>query len=120
MSLELVLVVPLVLTMMMVIMQLAVIYHANNVVEAAAREGLSAARTESGTAEDGRAAALQFIGEAADNFLSSESAQVDRPLDGDQAEVTVRAQAISLLPGVNFEVEGRAVGPIERFRDADE
>jgi Flp pilus assembly protein TadG len=114
-SLELVVVFPVVLLIIFGVVQGALYYHARNVALAAAQEGARAAGAEHGTEAAGGAAAWSFLTQAG-------GAQVMTQLDvtphrtATAATVTVTGRAISVLPGIpGFTVTQTADRPVERF-----
>lgn len=97
------------------LIQGALYYHARDVALAAAADGLTAARTRGGSAEEGRRAAESFLQRAGgDDVLPQASVQAQRTAA--TAEVTVTGRSLSLLPGVSgWSIEQTASGPVERF-----
>jgi Flp pilus assembly protein TadG len=114
-TLEIVVLFPAVLLATFGLVQGALYYHARDVALAAATDGLTAARSRSGTAEEGRNVALTFLRRAGgDDVLPASLVTSDRT--GTTAKVTVSGHALSLVPGVpGWDVEQTASGPVERF-----
>lgn len=114
-SLELVVVFPVVILIIFGVIQGALYYHARSVALAAAQEGLRAARAETGTAPAGGQAAQQFLTAAGGSSVMT-GATVTPTRTATDASVTVRGQALSVLPGIpGLPVTQTAAGPIERF-----
>jgi Flp pilus assembly protein TadG len=114
-TLELVIATPLLLLLVALVLQLGVLYHAQNVVTAAAQAGLAQGRTETGTADAAKSDALEFIAAAAPDFITKPSAKAE--LDDDRLTVEVAGDAYAILPGLKLHVAGRASAPRERFDD---
>ncbi len=113
-AVELVLLTPLLMICVLVVVQFALWQHARQVLLAAAQEGARAARAQGGTAEDGRARAVELIEQIGPDLVASPSVTVDRGLD--IVSVRVRAQAVNIVPGLPLRVTATSAGPVERFR----
>jgi Flp pilus assembly protein TadG len=114
-TLEIVVLFPAVLLATFGLVQGALYYHARDVALAAATDGLTAARSRSGNAEEGRRAALTFLRRAGGDDVLPASAVTARRTPT-TATVIVSGQALSLVPGVpGWSVEQTASGPVERF-----
>jgi Flp pilus assembly protein TadG len=114
-TLEIVVLFPAVLLATFGLVQGALYYHARDVALAAATDGLTAARSRTGTAEEGRNAALTFLRRAGgDHVLPASLVKSERTVT--TAKLTVSGHALSLVPGVpGWDVEQTASGPVERF-----
>jgi Flp pilus assembly protein TadG len=114
-TLEIVVLFPAVLLATFGLVQGALYYHARDIALAAATDGLTAARTRGGTAEEGRRAALTFLRRAGgDRVLPASAVTSERTAT--TARLTVSGHALSLVPGVpGWAVEQTASGPVERF-----
>jgi hypothetical protein len=119
-TLEIVVLFPAVLLATFGLVQGALYYHARDIALAAANDGLSAARSRGGSAEDGRRAAVAFLGRAGgDDVLPASVVRAERTAG--TATVTVTGHALSLVPGVpGWTVQQTASGPVERFTRAGE
>lgn len=96
----------------------ALVFHGRSVVAAAAQDGLAAAQIETGTADDGHAAALGTL--SLSPRLGGPNVQVTLGNGGDTITVRVRARVTStLLPFFN-DVSAVVSGPKERFYDQTE
>jgi Flp pilus assembly protein TadG len=112
-TVETVLIFPVLLVMLMLVVQFALAAHADHTVTAAAQEASVAAQREGGTDEDAVAAATEVIGNA--DLLREVDITVAS--DPDSVEVTVRAKVDSVVPGFPaMNVTGKSAGPRERFR----
>jgi Flp pilus assembly protein TadG len=112
-TLQLVAVFPAFLLIVLLVVQAALIWHARNIAEAAAQEGLRSARLFDGSRSAGQVTARSFLEQTSGDLLSAPSITVER--DDRRARVEVRGQALSLLPGIRPQVEAVAAGPVERF-----
>lgn len=108
---ELVLLMPAVLLAVLVSVQVALFFHARQVVEAAAQEGLEAAQAEAATADVGRVEAESFLGDAG----GIREAVVAVTRTASEVVVQVRGAAPNVLPFSVWTVEASATGPVERF-----
>jgi hypothetical protein len=105
---------PVCLALVLLVVQTALVFHARDIAQAAAQEGLRQARLYDGTADAGRHRAEGFlIQTGGDDLLTNTKVTVSR--DDESARVEVRGQALSLLPGLRPAVAAVAAGPVERF-----
>lgn len=102
---------PALLVWIMLIVQYGLWYHAKQVADAAAAEGLDAAQVPDGSIEGGEAATRSFLASAG----NLEGVAVDIERGTDEVTVEVRGRAPSLVPGFEWGVAARAVGVVERF-----
>src|SRR4051812_2878396 len=119
-TLEIVVLLPAVLLATFGLVQGALYYHARDVALAAATDGLTAARARSGSADDGRRAALTFLHRAGgDDVLPGSAVDSDRTATA--ATVIVTGHAVSVVPGVpGWAISQTARGPVERFTQPGE
>lgn len=110
---ELVVATPLLLLILMVIVQAALVLHAQHVADAAAVRAVTAARVEGGTAADGRAAADALLDRIGRGVLPDAEVTVDRR--SDRVRVQVSGTARRLIPGLTLRVRSTADAPVERF-----
>ncbi len=110
---EMVLTVPVLMLFILTIIQFGLWYHANHVAEAAAQEGVRAARVESGSAEAGRAQAAELMADSAGSLVEATTVSAWRA-DG-SARVEVTGTLRSLMPGLSLPIRASAESPIERF-----
>jgi Flp pilus assembly protein TadG len=108
---ETVVVIPVVMLLVLLIVQFAVWQHALHVAQAAAAQGLAAARVQDGTAADGRTAAEAVLDRAGRGPLVNPAVSVDR--GAATVTVTVDATAEQVVPGLRLPVHARAVGAAE-------
>ncbi len=116
MTLELVIIFPVVLLIISGGITAALFFHARNVAQAAAQEGLRDATAVNGSGEQGEQRARQFLNDAGGNDILRD-VTVTRSVGANWATVTVEGRSLTLLPGVTFHVEQSATGPVERFTD---
>ena len=110
---ETVIVVPALLLLIMIVIQFGLWYHAQHVVQAAAQEGVRAARAEGATAGDGHDRALAFITQVGGN--SVRGAEVTSERSRDVVTVRVAGEAPAVVPGLRLGVRAAAASPVEEF-----
>ena len=110
---ETVIVVPALLLLIMVVMQFGLWYHAQHVVQAAAQEGVRAARAEGATDADGLDRAMAFVAQVGGDSVSGAEVTSDRSLDAVTVRVSGKAPAV--VPGLRLVVRAAAVSPLEEF-----
>ena len=115
MTLEAVLLLPVVLVTIMAVVQVALFAHASGLADAAAREGARALRL-SGDREIGRERATTFLERHGAEIVLDPAVEAESR--GGTASVEVSGHAVTLLPGVSFPVRGHSSGPVERFSPA--
>jgi len=114
-SLEAVLLMPVLVVTLLAIVQTALFAHASGLAEAAAREGTRTARL-TGDPGAGR--------QRASDFLAAHGAQVvldpvvDASAAGGVASVRVSGRAVSLLPMFVLPIAASSSGPVEVFTPA--
>lgn len=104
---------PALLFLLMLIVQFGLMFHARNVAEQAAQEGVAAARRFDGTAEEGRANALQLLAALGDGTLKDRDVRASRT--SGTASVTVTGTVVAVVPGLSLTVTERASGPVETY-----
>ena len=117
-TVEAVLATPVLLLLILLVVQFGLWYHASHTAEAAAQEGVRAARMERATAADGQQRAEAFMADAAPTLV--DNVTVDATRDGDTARVEVSGTVHSLIPGLELTVHAEAESPVERFRAENE
>lgn len=111
---EMVLVVPVLLVLITLVVQFALWYHATNVADAAADEGVRAARVRGGTAEAGQISTENFLSQTGPTIVVTPEVFVSR--DADRARVEVHGRVVSVVPGIWLPVDAVAESPLEEFR----
>jgi Flp pilus assembly protein TadG len=104
---------PLLLLMLLAIVQFALWSHATHIAQAAASQGLAAARAQDGTAATGSASAQQMLDQLARGPLTGASVHTDRTPTS--ASVRITGTTSSVIGFLNLPVHAEAVGPVERF-----
>lgn len=112
-TLEAVVVIPVVIIMTMISVQYVMVWHARNVAEAAARDGLRVARGYEATGPQGSASCTQYLATVANKMLSERSCTANR--GGQTVVVSVHAKVMSVIPFGSFTVQESASGPVEVF-----
>jgi Flp pilus assembly protein TadG len=104
--------VPLVMALLLLVVQAGLYFHTRAVAQTAAHKGLDALRVEHGTEPAARATTEEFLDRNAGGL---EASTVDVQRDGDQAEVVVTGDVVSLLFGAQlFPIRVTATAPIEQ------
>lgn len=111
---ELVIATPVLLLLILLVVQFAVWQHSVHVAQAAASEGLAAARVQGGTAGSGQEEANLVLSQLSQSVLVHPSVHVDR--GANTATVTVTGEAQAVIPFLHLPVRATASGPVERFR----
>lgn len=113
-SIELVILLPVLFAVMFLGMQAALYYHARTVAIVAAQEGARAAGGQHGTPTDGVAAASSFVADAGGaDVLVGASATAKR--SATTATVTVQGFSLSVIPGWKPVIRQSASVPVERL-----
>jgi hypothetical protein len=113
-SLEFIIVVPVVLTVLFLAIQISILSYTRSVAMTAAEEGLDAERGFAG-AGTGQGRAAEFVARQGD-WLTGTQVTVSRT--GEQVSVTVTGQSLSLVPGFSgWTVSQTATGPVERYTE---
>jgi Flp pilus assembly protein TadG len=122
-SVELVVVTPVLLSLILLVVQVGLYFHASHIALAAAEEGARAARARTGTATAGEARARRFVNALGSGLLRSPVVTASR--GPTTARVEVRAQVATVLPGFRLVVDrvvespGRTVrARLPRVRDS--
>jgi Flp pilus assembly protein TadG len=103
---------PLVVTMVFLVIQAALVYHARSIVAAAAEDAARAAQVEGGSAAEGRAVARAVLGGSA-GLIPRPSVSIER--DATDVHVSVSARVRGPIPWLHPTVTASAGGPVERF-----
>jgi hypothetical protein len=108
---------PLLILLLSLTLQFAMIWYAQQVALAAAREGARVARSEQGTAAQAKTRAETYANQIGSDVLLGVSVTPSRDEVGGVASVQVRGHAISLL--WRQQITAKSEGPIEVFRPAN-
>jgi Flp pilus assembly protein TadG len=109
---------PAIILMTMLVVQYTLLWHARNVAESAARDGLEAARSYQAPPSAGQEAARSYLRDVAPNLLVGPEITVTRTPT--TVRVQVRAHVLQVIPIGGFTVSESVTGPIERFVSAHE
>lgn len=108
-----VIVAPALFLLIMGVIQVALIAHAQNVAEAAAQEGATAARQFNATSTDGHVKASSALAVLGPRMLTDRKVIVDRTTT--TATVTVTGRALTIVPGFSPRIVETSSGPVERY-----
>lgn len=117
-TVEMVIATPVLLLLILLVVQFAMWQHSVHVAQAAASEGLAAARVQGGSAGSGESEANVVLGQLTDGALQNASVHVSRGRNN--ATVTVTGEARAVIPFLHLPVHATASGPVERFRGPGE
>ncbi len=104
---------PALVLMCMIVVQYALLWHGRHVLEAAARDGVEAARGYQATAGAGKAAASSYIAAVAPKLITGPAISVSR--SATTVTVTIRAKVLQVIPMGSYAVSETVTGPVERF-----
>jgi type II secretory pathway pseudopilin PulG len=112
-TLEAVIVIPVAVILTMLVIQYVLLWHARNIAEAAAQNGLRAARGYQATVAQGQASASDYLRTVAGHMLDHPRVTADR--GATTVVLTVHATVISVIPFGSFSITETATGPVEKF-----
>ncbi|WTW93453.1 pilus assembly protein [Streptomycetaceae bacterium NBC_01309] len=112
-SVQLVVLVPVLMLILLTIIQFALVQHAHHIAQSAAARALAAARAQNGTAADGDARARQVIAAIGGDVLTDPKVTVTRTTD--RVRVAITGKVIAVLPGATLRVSAVAAGPADRW-----
>jgi Flp pilus assembly protein TadG len=115
-TVELVIAAPLLLVLLIGTVQFGLWSHAAHVAQAAASQGLAAARVQGGTAAEGQASAERLLAQLGHGPLTDIHIDVHRTAD--TASLRVDGVVSSVFPSLRLPVHAEAAGPVERFSAA--
>ncbi|WP_063843197.1 TadE family protein [Sphaerimonospora mesophila] len=104
---------PIVLTLILLMVNTALWFHARGVALAAAQEGVRVARAYGSNLSAGTVVAERFARKVGGSLLVSPQASVGRR--GDTVSVTVQGEALALVPLLKLRVSQVAHAPIEQW-----
>ena len=111
--LEAAIVLPVVFVLLMLIVQWAIVWHARNVAEAAAQEGLRTVEAYTASANAGKTDTINYLAQVAPHALPDPQVTVTR--GPTSATVHVHARVMTLIPFGHFSVDETVSGPVETF-----
>ncbi len=109
---------PAVLTLIMLIFQVGLFWHAKQAADVAAEEAVEAAQLAAASEADGLAGANTILGQAGN--LKNVIVTVDRNVGTGLVTVTISGDAPAIVPFGGWHIESQAQGSIERFIPAGE
>ncbi|MFI0724346.1 TadE/TadG family type IV pilus assembly protein [Streptomyces sp. NPDC021224] len=114
MTAETLFVLPVLFTLVLLLAQVTVWWHATHIAQATAADALAATRVQGGTAAEGQTEADRVLDQLGRGPLQSVQVSVSR--GADSAQVRISGTASSVVPFVHLPVRATAAGPVERFR----
>jgi Flp pilus assembly protein TadG len=113
-AIDMVIVFPITLFLIFGIIQFGIWYHAADIARAAAQEGARTASAYQSTAAAGAASADRVLSENANGMIDHTSVIPYR--DQNVATVTVKGQALQVIPFIPLSITAKATAPVEAFR----
>lgn len=110
-AIQMVILMPALFTLMFLGVQAAVLYQGRTLALAAAQDGARDAATENGTAADGINTARSYLSSSTAGLTGI---RVTGNRGAGQAQITVTANTLSLIPGWRPTVTQSATSPVER------
>lgn len=104
---------PVLLLMLLAIVQFAMWSHATHIAQAAAAQGLSVTRVQSGTETAGESRAQEVLNDLGQGPLAESNVDASRTTTAATVEVT--GVASSVIPFLRLPVHATATGATERF-----
>ena len=112
-TVEMVVLMPVLLTTLFGGIQAGVVFHARHIAIAAAQEGARTAAAYQASLPDGVSTATNAAADRAGQTLTGIKVTGQRTTT--RVSITVQGNAISLLPGVSWPIEQTATLPVERL-----
>src|SRR5579885_2974501 len=104
---------PVVLLLLMTVVQVALAYHARQVLIAAAQDAALAGSAAHAGPDDATTTAQRAIDDAASGLVHD--VRIDTTTVDGRLRVEVEGTVANVIPGVTFTVSGRGESPTERF-----
>nr|WP_307130263.1 pilus assembly protein [Streptomyces aurantiacus] len=111
-------IIPALFTLVMLLAQATLWWHAAHIAEATTAHALAATRVEDGTAADGQNQAQRMLDQLGRGPLREVHVNVTR--GAERADIRITGTASSVIPFLHLPVRAHAAGPVERFRDIAE
>lgn len=102
-----------IILMAMIVVQATLVWHARHVAQAAARDGLEAARGLGADNSAGQTAARAYLHDVAPRLIIEPAITTTRTAT--TVHVVIRARVLQIIPGPRYAIAESAAGPIERF-----
>ncbi|MFC4463964.1 TadE/TadG family type IV pilus assembly protein [Streptomyces xiangluensis] len=115
---EMVIIMPVLLTLVLLLAQATLWWHAVHLAQATSAHALAVTRVQDGTAAGGQDEAQRVLAQLGRGPLRGAHVTVTRTAD--RAEVQVTGTATSVVPFLHLPVRTHASGPVERFRSGVE
>jgi Flp pilus assembly protein TadG len=112
-SVELVVITPVLLSLILLVVQVGLYFHASHIALAAAEEGARSARSLHGSAATGEARANRFVNALGGGLIRAPVVTASR--GPTTARVEVRGQVATVVPGLRLAVDRVVESPVERF-----
>ena len=112
-TVETVVIVPIIVFLTMAVIQFALVWHGKHVAQAAAQSGVVAAAGYQRTLADGTSATSAYLEKVAPSLLGDPD--VTGAAGTGTVSITVRAHVTSLVPFTSFDISESATAPIEQF-----
>ncbi|MFJ6901524.1 TadE family protein [Streptomyces hokutonensis] len=113
---EMVIIMPVLLTMVLLLAQATVWWHATHIAQATAADALAVTRVQNGTAAAGQDEAQRLLDQLGRGPLHGTHVTVTRTAN--HAQVEVNGTASSVVPFLRLPVRTHASGSVEQFRPA--
>ncbi|MGA5506922.1 TadE/TadG family type IV pilus assembly protein [Streptomyces umbrinus] len=113
-TVEMVYIVPALFTLVMLLAQATLWWHAAHIAQATTAHALAATRVEDGTVADGQNTAQRVLVQLGRGPLRGVHVYVTR--GAERADVRITGTASSVIPFLHLPVRAHAAGPVERFR----
>ncbi|MFL6115201.1 MAG: TadE/TadG family type IV pilus assembly protein [Catenulispora sp.] len=110
---ELVIATPLLLLLILLIIQFALVWHAEQVAQTAASQAVNAARAQNTSGAAGQGRGEQILSQLGHGVLTNDSISVSR--GAGQVSADVSGQVESIIPGWHPTVHAHAAAPVEVF-----
>jgi Flp pilus assembly protein TadG len=112
-TVEMLYVLPVLFTLILLLAQVTIWWHAVHIAQATASDTLAATRVQSATTADGQTQAHHVLDQLGRGPLRSVHLSITRGLD--RADVRITGTASSVVPFLHLPVHAHASGPVERF-----
>ena len=113
-TVEAVLAFPVLLLLLTFVLQVALWYHAADLADAAAQDGVRVARVAGASSSDGINRANEVLDQTGPTIVQGR--QVTASRGADVARIEVRGRCLRLVPFITLPVHAVAESPTERFR----
>ncbi|MEU6260188.1 TadE family protein [Streptomyces sp. NPDC047043] len=113
-STEMVIIMPVLLTIVLLLAQATIWWHAVHIAQVTASDALAVSRVENGTAVGGQNEAQRVLDQLGRGPLRGTHVTITRTADG--AEVRITGTATSVVPFLHLPVRTHVSGPVEQFR----